>query len=319
MSSAFIYISSQEYMHFVFVFSVLYFIFVLFSLFTVLGMLIFLDKNSFLLKETKTFFSGLPLFKKMLFCYFCVFVAFPNKIYVNNNFTFFGNYVVNFLMLLLGFLFSPFFILFFLRVMFIVESLVFGLLYEYSPKFKILVIKNIFCEDAKYAGLFVLYFYGNPSSSGARNFLNVVGAMATGYGLQAARVQEVSESQKQIQEGVKTDCQNIIKSGGVLDVDGIAKMYGEHQKRAEINTPISTAMHLGNEVCRDTYSVFRNRFFAEDLTAVKAEDLTALKTENDSLKFKLAEIESKRQFSQLSKGAVQKGSEITVVDVDTFN
>ena len=162
------YISSQEYMHFVFLFSVLYFIFIVFSLFTVLVMLTFLDKNSFLLKETKTFFSGLSLFKKMLFCYFCVFVAFPNKIYVNNSFTFFGNYVINLSMLILGLLFSPCFILFFLRLMFILESMVFGLLYEHSPKFKTFITKNVFCEDAKYADSYIFYFYCDPSFSSVR-------------------------------------------------------------------------------------------------------------------------------------------------------
>jgi hypothetical protein len=153
MLAAFNYVSSQEFVHIFFVFSLLYFILVSISLLTVLVILFFVKGNSPFLKETKTFFFSLSLFKKIVFCYFCVFASFPNKVYVNNGFTFIGNYFLNlfhggikfFLFALLGFIF-------------ILESIVFGLSYEYSSKFKTFIVKTIFCENKDYADAYILYF-----------------------------------------------------------------------------------------------------------------------------------------------------------------
>jgi hypothetical protein len=259
-------------------------------------------------------------------------------------------------MVFLSFSFPPFLILFFLRFMFIVESIAFGLLYEYSSKFQTLIAKTVFSEDKTYTDAYILYFYGNPSSSGIRNFFGIAGAMTTGYGLHAARDQEVSDGEKQIQESVRADCDDIIRSGGSIDSDTTSALYDLHQKRTEDNRPISTGMRLFNQVCKDVYTRARDRFAPEEMAAVKAE--------NDSLKLKLAEMESK-QLSNFSNGAipnnlkvgsdvpkfgslepkkevgnfsnnsiplsskvnpsfnkldsVPKSSEIKVVDVDTFN
>lgn len=356
MYAALQYVFSQEYIDVVFVFSLLYFCLITISALIVFVLLFFVEGNSAFLKETKIFFCKLPLLKKIVFCYFCVFGSFPNKVYVNNGFTFFENYFLNCFLVFLCFSFSPFLVLFFLRFMFIVESIVFGLLYEYSSKFQTLIVKIIFSEDKKYTDAYILYFYGNPSSSGVRNFFGFAAAMTSGYGLQAARHQEVSDGEKQIQESVRSDCDDIIRSGGSIDADGMAALYEHHEKRTEGNRPISTGTDLFNQVCRDVYTRVRDQYAPKEMEAVKAE--------NELLKLKLAEMESK-QLSNFSNGAipinlkvgsdipkfgslepkkdlgntskntipfdskvdpsfkkldsVPKSSEIKVVDVDTFN
>lgn len=139
----------------------LYFSAIVSSLVISFIILTFSKKNVVLLKSTKTFFSSLTFGKKITFLNFCVFSAFPNLVFVNNGFSFIGNYLLTSLIIVGSFFFPWVILFFFIRLVFVLKSGVFGILYEHVGVFQRHTIQYVFNGDDKFSKEFILYFYGN--------------------------------------------------------------------------------------------------------------------------------------------------------------
>jgi hypothetical protein len=107
-----------------------------------------------------------------------------------------------------------------------------------------------------------------------------------GYGLAHARIQEVSEGEKHVQEAVRADCDDIIRSGGSVNADEMPGLYDFHEKRTESNKPVSGGMQLLNDVCRGLY-------LAEEVVTVESlkRQITDLEIKKE---LQIVEVESKR-------------------------
>ena len=89
----------------------------------------------------------------------------PNKILINNGMPIISSTVIFVLFVIYSFSKSfIFFIVFCYYIVLLLASLIFGLTFEKSKKFQMLLVRNFFSNNFNLLQEYINYFFGNPSN-----------------------------------------------------------------------------------------------------------------------------------------------------------
>lgn len=133
-------------------------------LIAVLGFFYFfivLQKDKFFVEKVLPFFKNQNFRQKMLFGSFTLFIAIPNKFWINNKIHFIWVSIFSFIIYIMGFVFP---ILLFCYIMYLVlclQSLIFAISYENSDYFKRFTNWVIFgASEEPFASEYFAWFFG---------------------------------------------------------------------------------------------------------------------------------------------------------------
>jgi len=146
---------------------------------------ILLTQNFLLLifKDTGIFLKNKSIFVKLNFALFTLSMGVPNLIMINNG----RSVVFSTAFYILGaFLFQIYplvGLVFFIKFLFYLESMLFVILYQRSSFFQQFILKLIFGNDIMFAEKYFTYFWGNMLKAGAKKAGPIISAGVTALGL----------------------------------------------------------------------------------------------------------------------------------------
>ena len=277
----------------------LYFLAILISFIITILVLIFRPKNAALLESTKTFFSSLTFGKKITFLNFCLFSAFPNLVFVNNGFSFVGNYLLT-SFFIVGSFFFPWVILFFLiRLVFVLKSGIFGLLYEHVGVFQRYTIQYVFNGDKDFSEEFIAYFYGNVWRAAWYTAKAAVGAGASFKMYDLAKENEELRSEKEVDSQMRDIFQYHASVGHKLTPDEAHdyRLYfiSVAEKKGSLVRFHRSAEDTANKVA-DSYL---QKYFPESFPKNFPKDPAVTQRELDLLKTKFDFIQKELDFKKI--------------------
>jgi hypothetical protein len=123
-------------------------------------------------KDFQVFLLSIPFSKKIVFLFFLVFFAIPNKIWVNNKMGRFVHFFLHFFTYLLSIMFPLFILVFLLRLLYVLDSLLFNYCFEYLSIFKRFILNYVFVNDEIFCQKCVTFFYGD-APTGVRTFFSM--------------------------------------------------------------------------------------------------------------------------------------------------
>uniref|UniRef100_UPI0030020235 hypothetical protein n=1 Tax=Cocconeiopsis kantsiensis TaxID=3082010 RepID=UPI0030020235 len=122
--------------------------------------------NNPITAKLKYHLKQLPIFNKILFIWFSIFYAIPNKIFVNNNLSEFSITFFIFLIIVFSNIFAPFILLYIIFWINVLESYFFAMSYESNVSFREFVNNKLFKENNAFAKEYFSFFWGNMNSGG---------------------------------------------------------------------------------------------------------------------------------------------------------
>lgn len=275
----------------------LYFSAILSSLVISVSVLTFRLKNAVLLRSIKTFFSSLTFKKKITFLNFCVFSAFPNLVFVNNGFSFVGNYLLT-SVFIVGSFFYPWLILFFLiRLVFVLKSGIFGLLYEHVDFFQRQTIHHVFDGNEEFSKEFITYFYGNVWRAAwhtAKAFTSA--GLSFGYYDKSREVEEL-KLEKEVGIQMKNVFDYHASTGHVLTPTEAKKYLQFFITEAEKKAPL-TRFHRSAE---DTAAKISETLLQKHFPSSFPKDPELTQRELDLLKIKMELIQKQSEYKKIQE------------------
>jgi hypothetical protein len=186
---------------------------------------IFYKKDTFFVDRVIPYFKKLSPIRKLIFGSFTVFSAIPNKFWINVNIHFIVGFIISAMTYLLGLIFPVVFFFYFSYLILCLESLVFGLLYDYSTSFKRFVNYTLFVSSSEpFAKDYFQWFWGNTWRAASKKFWTTV----TGAGFIEAQRQ--LENRKKIQFADRqTERAATETNKGFETPNDIAKFHADRQ------------------------------------------------------------------------------------------
>lgn len=146
--------------------------------------------------KIRDLFKKLPLINKICFIFFNLFLAIPNKVFVNNKVDSFYTFIWSTLFLLLGYIYPFLFCVYFAYFTLVIQSFCFGFAYEYIPSFSNIVNKILFNLNTIQNSLvkeYFSFFWGNMfNAARSKMFPTAAAAAAAATGGVAQRTHETS-------------------------------------------------------------------------------------------------------------------------------
>ena len=132
-------------------------------------------KDRFFVDEFLPHFKKVSPIRKFLLGSFTVFTAIPNKFWINVEIHFLFVCVISAIIYFLGLIFPFIFFCYLMYIVLCLESILFGLLYEYSKYFRELVNFSLFGRpDEPFAVKYFHWFWGNMWSRGSKKLAPIV-------------------------------------------------------------------------------------------------------------------------------------------------
>ena len=164
-------------------------------------------KDTFFVNKVIPYFKKLSPIRKLVFGSFTVFTAIPNKFWVNVRINFIFTLILSALIYFLGLIFPLLFFCYFTYVMLCLESLLFGLFYEFSMYFRKYINFLLFGGSSEpFATDYFNWFWGDMWGQGGKKAVaTITGAAA----IEAKRGQENKQknayADKQTKESSNTE------------------------------------------------------------------------------------------------------------------
>jgi hypothetical protein len=174
---------------------------------------IFRRKDTFFVDKVIPHFKKLSLSRKIIFSCFTIFSAIPNKFWINVNIHFTWVILLSLIVYCLGLIFPFVFFCYLIYLVLCFESLIFGLLYEYSTFFQNSINFLLFGNSSEpFASDYFHWFWGNMWKQGLKKAAQVGAPILAG---EAKREQEnnakikyadkqTEQAQQNTAEGFKT-------------------------------------------------------------------------------------------------------------------
>jgi len=202
------------------------------------------------------------------------------------------NYLINVIMIFLSICYSPLVLFFIVRLIFVLESLSFGLLVGHSDRFKTAILNFLFNKDSDYLDLFIKYFYGNPAKAPAKTAITVAGSV--GSYAWFTNMKEKEECQVEEKTRVRTEraCATL-KVGGhtVTPTEYSVLRENAHEScigETNLLRPISHATKAADRLVKEAEAIY------------KSQDGPSLRQENLQLRETVAILEQKARISEVA-------------------
>ena len=151
---------------------------------------VYYKKDTFFVDEFLPYLQKISFPRKVILGSFTLFTAIPNKFWVNVKIHFLLLFIISAIVYLLGLIFPIFFFCYFVYLVLCFESLIFGLLYDYSEHFRKLINFLLFGQSNEpFAIHYFSWFWGNMWRQAAQKLAPLV---AGGTAIEAKRQQENS-------------------------------------------------------------------------------------------------------------------------------
>jgi heme/copper-type cytochrome/quinol oxidase subunit 3 len=187
-------------------------------------------KKDPLLGKLARLYVELPLINKFSLVFFTIFVAIPNKFWINNKINGFPAFLIATSVLMMGYIYPILFCCYFMYFSLMLESLAFGLCYEYISSFSSTINMLLFGNsNHKIAPEYFLFFWGNMFRAALKKF------GPTGAATTAAFIAGVMQRNLEIRKREEWSCKKVDQSVqyGNITFKDVDELDAFRSKKAE--------------------------------------------------------------------------------------
>jgi heme/copper-type cytochrome/quinol oxidase subunit 3 len=187
-------------------------------------------KKDPLLGKLARLYVKLPSINKFLLVLFTIFVAIPNKFWINNKINGFPAFLIATSVLMMGYVYPILFCCYFMYFSLMLESFIFGLFYEYVSWFSSATNMLLFGNsNHKIAPEYFLFFWGKMFKAALKKF------GSTGVATTAAFSASVMQRNVEIREREEWACRKVDQSvqHGKITFKDVGELDAFRSKKAE--------------------------------------------------------------------------------------